>query len=548
VLTRAEVAAMAAACGLALSDEDADLLTRRTEGWAAAVALAVLPARNDPAPTESLIAFRGADRMVADYVRDEIMTPLSRRATEFLTRSSILTRLSAPICDFVLERSDSGRVLGDLARTNLLVMPLDRTGSEFRCHSLLTDALRSDLRRDDPHQEVALHLRASAWYEQHGDPALAIEHARAAGDLDRAGALLWREAPSLIAYGHRDVCAARLARFSAQQVAAHPSLALTSALVEAAFGRRPQAEQWAATAQRLIDPAAADSATALRAIVAAVAATRTDEMHEQAARAHAAAAEDSPLRALACLVDGIGLDLSGDQAGARERLAEGERRGAAAAPVIQVLCLAQLALIAIDEDDWDAAQTAVAHSRAQMERVVLSDYPSCGLVFAVSAAVRGHYRQIELCQGDAREADRLLAAAAASPAWLSAECRIALARAALRVADVPRAHALLADAERDVKLLSPRTKLQRSIEACRRCADSVAATRDAGGVALTSAERRVLVFLPTHMSFREIADELVVSRNTVKTHVRSVYRKLLASGRSDAVSRARAAGLLDSPR
>jgi LuxR family maltose regulon positive regulatory protein len=278
---------------------------------------------------------------------------------------------------------------------------------------------------------------------------------------------------------------------------------------------------------------------------AALAATRLDEMRAEGARAYTAAADDSPLRALACLVEGVALHLSGDREAARLSLAEGERRGAASAPAVQVLCLAQLALVAIDESDWNGAKTLVAHARAQIARVVLGDYPACALVLAVSAAVRAHFGEVEACEDETREADRLLTRLAGFTPWLTAECRIALARATLRLTDVTRARTLLAEAERDLRLLPEETTLTAALEACRRRADLVSAAHDAGADPLTAAELRVLQFLPTHLSFPEIADELIVSRNTVKTHVRAVYRKLMASGRSDAVSRARTAGLLE---
>jgi len=99
---------------------------------------------------------------------------------------------------------------------------------------------------------------------------------------------------------------------------------------------------------------------------------------------------------------------------------------------------------------------------------------------------------------------------------------------------------------------SPDARATRDIPGRRRARASasgpaVQQTRPFGCDALTEAECRVLRYLPTHLTAREIADELYVSRNTVRTHMRHIYAKLGASRRSDAVDAARAAGLLRPP-
>jgi LuxR family maltose regulon positive regulatory protein len=171
--------------------------------------------------------------------------------------------------------------------------------------------------------------------------------------------------------------------------------------------------------------------------------------------------------------------------------------------------------------------------------------PLAALVFAVSAAVHAQACRPQACERDARQADRLLQELEAFTPWYGAQCRIALAWAALRVGDTARTRRLLADAARGLRALPEETAAHAWLEACREHVEIVAATRAADAEQLTTAELRVLQFLPTHLSFPEIADELYVSRNTVKTHVRAVYRKLTATSRSEAVNNARDAGLLD---
>jgi LuxR family maltose regulon positive regulatory protein len=268
-------------------------------------------------------------------------------------------------------------------------------------------------------------------------------------------------------------------------------------------------------------------------------------MRREAARAYELAAEDSPWRSLACLLEGTALRLAGDGVRARRRLEEGARRGVALAPAVQVLCLGQLALLAIDEGDWAGAEARAAIARAQIDRVGLGDCPLAALVFAVSAAVNAQLSRPDASEREARHADRLLARLVDFTSWHNAQCRIALAWASSRLSDLTRARRLLADAARDLRAFSEATAAHASLRACAKQVEIASAARTNDAEQLTIAELRVLQFLPTHLSFPEIASELYVSRNTVKTHVRAVYRKLVASSRSEAVQHAREAGLLE---
>ncbi len=145
-----------------------------------------------------------------------------------------------------------------------------------------------------------------------------------------------------------------------------------------------------------------------------------------------------------------------------------------------------------------------------------------------------------------RRAARLLLGRADFGPWYDAECRIALAPGALRL-ERRRAGARAAGGGGRGQLeRSPDAKVPRPLDRGRPGAGGATpSAAPGGGWWLTTAELRVLQFLPTHLSFPEMAERLFVSANTVKTHARSVYRKLGASSRGEAVVRAREAGLLD---
>jgi LuxR family maltose regulon positive regulatory protein len=547
-MTRREAAALLGANGLELSSDAVVDLLRRTDGWPAGLELAALAVRHAPDRARAIRRFGGANRLVADYLRDEVMAGLSSEHARFLMRTSILDILSGPACDATLGCTGSGAVLAELARANVLLESLDESDQEYRYHPLLGEMLSAELRRAEPQCERRLQRRAAAFYAKREDLDRAVQHAVAGGDEAGAGRLLWAAAAPQALCGHTAALRSWLENFGGEEQTADPGLALTVAATHLVHGERDLVEHWAGAAERAMssESVAADrraldaGVTIMRAAVARDGLAR---MAEDALVGYALAADDSPWRALCCLLSGVGAQLTGNRERARPHLQEGARRGAISAPLIQVLCLAQLALAAIDEEDWPEAEALSARARAQVDRVGLGDCPLSALVFAVSARVRGQRGRAEQAQDDRRAAARLLARLADFVPWYAAEVRIVLAGAALRLGDVPAARELLAEAAHLARELPEAVALASWIEAAHAAAAPLADTVMAPA-SLTTAELRVLQLLRTHLSFREMAAGLHVSANTVKTHAHAVYRKLDACSRSEAVTKARGAGLL----
>jgi LuxR family transcriptional regulator, maltose regulon positive regulatory protein len=238
------------------------------------------------------------------------------------------------------------------------------------------------------------------------------------------------------------------------------------------------------------------------------------------------------------------LHLTGDRIGAQQGLDASLDLAAAAAPAIVSLCLAQSAMIAIERRDWDTAADLADRGRRVIEEHGLSDYPICALGFAAAAAVRAHDGRLDEAKRDLRRSIDLLAALGDFAAWYGAEARILLAHASLALADVVRARTLLAEASRLARRVSGAVIFEQWFDDAWSQMDALAETSLAGPSSLTIAELRILRFLPSHRSFREIATQLGVSANTVKTQAHAVYRKLGAASRSEAVARAGQAGLL----
>ena len=184
-LSRREGEALLRGLDAGLADDDARDLLDRCEGWAAGIRLSAL-ASVDRADERAVPG--GDDRFLAEYFRSEFLEQLTPDMLTFLRRTSVLEHLTAPVCDAVLKRKDSGRVLASLDRLPLLFAPLDRHGEAYRCHPLFRDLLARELTENEPELGAALHRRAADWFEAHDDPEAALIHAEGSGDVDRHGA------------------------------------------------------------------------------------------------------------------------------------------------------------------------------------------------------------------------------------------------------------------------------------------------------------------------------------------------------------------------
>jgi LuxR family maltose regulon positive regulatory protein len=410
--------------------------------------------------------------------------------------------------------------------------------------------LLAELHHLDPERAAVLHLRASLYQAEHANPDQAISHAIAAHDAARTGDLLWEHLPAYLAQGRNNLIRGWLANFSPADLAAHAPLSLTAAYSALALGHVRQAEHWglvgaAALARAPSPPQVASLPTAATVIEAALGRHGVTPMGLHAARAYALEDVDSPWRSICLLLQGVAEHLTGDRAHARLHLEDGIHRSSVVAPPVEMLCLSQLAMITIEEGDWDRGCDLIARAVRQIERHDLASYPASALTFAVSADVSSHVGRVDEGKRDARRAAHLLPHVGEFIPWFEAETRIMLARAALRLADVGAARTLLAEASQLARRVPDAVLFGGWLDETWGLVDSAASAALAGPSTLTMAELRILRFLPTHLTFREIGARLHVSTNTVKTQAHAVYRKLNVSSRSQAVARAAEIGLLD---
>jgi LuxR family maltose regulon positive regulatory protein len=542
----AEAESMLADLGLDLRERDRAALVERTEGWPAALYLAGLALLDERDVSAAVAHFAGDDRIVADYIHEEFLAPVSKRRLEFLRRISILDRFNAELCDAILKRSGSATALRDLAHGNMLLLPLDRRDEWFRLHGLFAGMLRAELHRVEPELEPGLHLRASEWHAEHGDTGLAVEHAIEAGAHERAGELIWAAAPEYYARGRNATMRRWLERIGPERVSELPTLSVAAAQGSLGRGEGAMTDHWIAVSRGLLAADAASFADgSLTAGLALAEATIARDGLLAASERSAAAAEvipeESPWHSLCCLMDGSSLLLRGLTSEAQERLTEGARRGAIAAPHVQVLCLSQLALLAVEEPDWQVAEMLASQARAQIERSGLGEYNTAALAFAVSAFVRSRRGKTEEAAADLRTGIRLMRRLDEFAAWYEAQARVVLARAAAGLDRIDPARELLDEARRLLREMPDASLLARWLEEAETEAEALSAAAVSD---LTPAELRILNFLPTHYSIPQIAARAHVSPNTVKTQAQAIYRKLGVSSRREAVDHAREIGLL----
>jgi LuxR family maltose regulon positive regulatory protein len=183
--------------GLELTERDIARLEERTEGWAAALQLAALSMRGRRDVAAFIDGFAGGDRYIVDYLVEEVLVRQSDDVRSFLIQTSILDRLTGPLCDAVTGGRGGRGMLQALDRANLFVVPLDNNRRWYRYHHLFADVLRTHLPDEHPDRVAELHRRASRWYADAGEASPAVRHALACGDVDHAAELVERAIPTL---------------------------------------------------------------------------------------------------------------------------------------------------------------------------------------------------------------------------------------------------------------------------------------------------------------------------------------------------------------
>jgi LuxR family transcriptional regulator, maltose regulon positive regulatory protein len=527
--------------GVVVADEDARQLLSQTEGWAAGLYLATLALRSGT-PTSGF-TFTGDDRLMRDYLRSEFLDHMSEGQQEFLVRTSILDQLTGPLCDAVLGGTASARILEELEERNLLVVPLDRRGEWYRYHHLLRDLLQSELRNRDPDEVREGHRRAAAWFVANGPVDAAIRHAQAAGDVDRVAELVLDEMQPTWVSGRVETV-----RGWMEWLAAHPptryytAIAAHGSLIFGLLGRTGDSERWGAVAEsRVAESVLPDGSTEaatvayMRAIQARAgpAAWRRDAL-----AAVAGLAADSPYRATMCHTVGLSHLVEGDLDRAEVAFVEAQDLAVAlSAPPLEALVLAERHLVARARGDDVSSHECLRDALEIVRSGHLDSYWTSALVLAAAARSSAEHGDMLAAHRHVRQAAQLRPLLTHVLPVVSVQTLLELARAYVELVDPAGARAALQQAS-GIMLRRPALgDLQAQAGALRGRLGQITDSPPAGPSSLTAAELRLLPLLPTHLSFPQIADQLSLSRHTVKTQVTSLYRKLGVSSRREAVDR-----------
>jgi LuxR family maltose regulon positive regulatory protein len=524
-------------------------LLRRTEGWPTGLYIAALAMRSGTQRSAAGFTFTGDDIFMGDYLRSELLDRISDAEVSFLTRTSVLDRMCGPLCDAILDEKGSGAVLEQMEARNLLVVPLDRHREWYRYHHLLRELLRAELRRREPDRAQDLHFKAAVWFEANAMPEAAIEHAQAAGDYDRVARLILELEQPVWASGRvetvrrwtdwiRDVTAAEY----------YGAIAVHGSLIFALLGQPGEAERWMAAAERAspagILPDGSTMEGTLAYLRACLCRDGTAEMRRDSQIALDGLSPASPYRATMLYTEGLSYLLEDEPARAEPALARALDVAAhIGSPPLTALILAQQCTAAAQRDSWSEVTSLAQRAAAIVQTGHFDDYWSSALVYAWAARAALHQANSSQGRFYLGRASRLRPLLTYMLPVVSVQALLEMADSYITLADRAGAAAVLTQAH---GILQQRPDLG-NLPAQAKQLEARLATieaRAAGPSALTAAELRLLPLLSTHLPVPEIAAELFLSPHTIKSEMKSIYRKLGATSRTQAVTRSRELGLL----
>jgi LuxR family maltose regulon positive regulatory protein len=533
--------------GVELGEEEIALLTERTEGWPAALVLAGLWLRGVDDPDRAVREFGGTHRFVAEYLSNEVFASLEDDLRSFLEEIAVLGRFTAELCADVLDRPDAVSLLAQLEHSNLFLQRLER-GTWFRVHSLVAEFAVARLASVDPGAARRIHEKAASWYRSRGSAVEAVEHAAEAGDHATVAELLDENHLLLIRSGATRTLLRWIRTLPDEQVATRPELAAA-----------------AATAAMLVGHSTIEQRRFLHLAQTAL------------ARSPSVYADVGVHMVRAVTIDGgVGQAvLDGRHA------VEHAREGADELLTAALTGYARALYFANDLDEaWEAGLRVVEHPEAERRA---PSHAAARSTLALVAVERG---LLTAARGHAEKAKAIVGGIGTSRSWLGANATASLGAVLASEGKFAAAEHELAYAEhffRDevatvhhawVLLLLVRTRVRRGrlseAEATMRAAqEALAEIADAGRLPMladdvavelatakaraergemlespTAAELAVLRLLASDLTIREIGEHLFLSPNTIRTHIRALYRKLGSNTRTEAVARATALGLL----
>jgi LuxR family maltose regulon positive regulatory protein len=536
--------------GLDIDPGDVRVLLERTEGWPAGIYLASLSLQNKEDKHAFIESFRGSNRYIVGLLGEEVLAHLSEDMRQFLLRTSVLRRLTGPLCDVVAGREDSANLLRELAHSNLFVVSLDEQDEWYRYHHLFSELLLYELKSSSPDLEPILRRRASTWLEDAGFFEGAVRQAFEVGDYELAGLLIARHWRGYVFSGQTVTVQRWLGRLPDEKVTHDAALALVRAWICALGGQREECARFVGLAESLpYEGPLPDGTSSVESGVAILRASFgyggvQDGVEAARLAAELEPGESSPWAALVRFALGSGLYLSGDTSRARKPLEEALSLTEDRQRLVRMVTLSFLSFVAADEGRPEEAESHARTAHALVEGLRPYRIPQTTLASLALGRVLAEQGKLEQAQkelGSGLFARRRLPGLSPWPTLIGllalaqvlagrgdrAEARVALTEARSILEDFPDAGIfpeLLGHQELKLRARKPREG-QLDGE-------------------LTEREFDVLRLLGGELSTRQMAQNLYVAPSTVRTQIKSIYRKLGVSSRQQAVEEAVARGLL----
>ena len=534
--------------GFGLSRSELAVLQARTEGWPAGLQLAALGMQGRADREQFLSSFGGSNRHIVDYLTEVVLDTLDPSVRQYVLETSVISKLSASLCDAITGHQDSAAMLDMLERSNVFLISLDDQRNWYRYHQLFGELLREQLQLTMPERVAGLHSAASAWFAKAGDVDEAIEHAIAAGELDTAADLVVSDWTRRVASGRLRTVLGWLGAFPDAYVRGHAKLSVVSAWVNGLLGND-------ADAHRSIEDAIATGSTEslpdgtctvehAGALFVSLFAVKSDvdQMTKAADSVREFRGELRPdFQAVAAFAVGVAAFLRGNFAEAGTELRQAADRGAAVGAWLTVVdALGFSTQVALAESHTQQAE-ALAFSLVEQARAHgLLDLPHVGYYLATVGAAIARAGRLD-------EGDRLLDTGIRQFGdWaplLAAHARLMRVPLRRQLGDMDGARALLDEAESLLAQCASTGIIGDQVPQIAR-ALSGSHRRGEDWSDITDRELTVLRLLERGLSQREISRQLFLSFHTVHSHTKSLYTRLCVSNRDEAIERARQLGLL----
>ncbi len=514
-------------------------LRQLLQGWPAGLQLAraAYAVGRDPSATVQAVA-RGHGA-IAEYLLEEVLATQPPHRRRFLLDTSILDELQPALCDAVRDADDSAILLDEVVSEGLFVFSSGNDDPRLAYAEAFRDLLRAELDREGAARRRRLHRRAAEWYRRHDRVGDLFDHLIAADERALAIGVLSAHAMALLTTGRLVTVQRWVERFSDEEIRSSPALALAAAWVAAFRGTLGGALRYAALAEAAgphgpLPDGSASVEASVSILRSAVCTASLEEAAAHASRAIALEPRESPWRPSAHLQLGTIRLIAGDLDAAEAELEHAVALAADVQPAVHVSALAYIAAVRFSEGTMAEATALARRVARRIREAELDAFPPMAFPFGVAGRILASERHPDssavLMQGL-----QLLRGIAfvfpPSDAWI----RTVIADGLIDIGEDARAREVVADTHKLLRRHSMDPRLAELLAAVERRLDTSSTLREP----LTPRELEILVMLAAVGSLNDIADELVVSVNTVKTHVRSIYQKLGVSSRKAAVRRAR---------